>query len=467
MTDEVPAALVIGGGIAGIRASLDIAEAGYMVHLVEREASIGGRMAQLDKTFPTLDCSSCILTPLMVDVGRHPNIVLHTLSEVREVDPVPGDGGSDGASPPAEPRYRVEVVHKPRYVNLDACTGCGSCARACRLRGRVIDAFNEGLGKRAAAYVPFPQAVPLKYAIDPDSCLYLTRGTCGRTFLCKEACSAGAIELDQVETSEVLYVHAIVLATGFDLLGPATKPEFGYGRYPEVLTGIEFERLAAASGPTAGEIVVNGRQPRDVVFIKCVGSRDPHAGVPYCSRVCCMYTAKQAHLVRERLPDARITIFYIDVRAFGKGCEEFYDRVRREGAVYRRGEPGEVWRKGDRLVVSAEDTLLGQPVQVEADLVVLANAILPRRDAAAVAQTTGVRWSSDGFFRELDPVFAPVATESPNIFVAGCCAGPKDIPDTIAEAKAAAASALVALSYADRASARATVVEAACQEAAG
>jgi len=433
-----PAVLVIGGGIAGIQAALDVADAGYTVYLVEREPSIGGHMAQLDKTFPTLDCSSCILTPRMVDVARHPNVELMTYSEVVSVDPFPADEGSGEG-------FRVRVRRKPRYVDVDRCTGCGSCAAACRMKGRVINRFDEGISRRSAIYVPFPQAVPLKYTVDPAACLYLTRGRCGETFLCKDACLAGAIDFEQQETFVDLEVGAIILATGFDLLDPRLKPEFGYGVYPEVMTGIEFERLLSASGPTKGQIVVHGREPEDVVFIQCVGSRDPHTGVPYCSRICCMATAKHAYLVRDKLPDARVTVFYIDVRAFGKGYEEFYDRVERGGVIYRRGEPAEVYRRGDRLVVLAEDTLLGKPIEVEADLVVLATAVVPRADVSGVAAMVGVERSPDGFFQEAHPKLRPVGTLRDGVFIAGCCQGPKDIPDTVAQAKAAAASALVTL----------------------
>jgi len=450
--------LVIGGGIAGIQAALDIADAGYKVYLVEREPSVGGRMAQLDKTFPTLDCSSCILTPKMVDVGQHPNIELMTYSEVVSVGLVDWetgelvDGGTqESTDQPANlPTFRVRVRKKPRYVDVDKCTGCGLCAAACRMKGRVISRFDEGIVKRSAIYVPFPQAVPLKYTVDPTACLYLTRGRCGKTFLCKEACPAGAIDFEQQEEFVDLEVGAIIVATGYDLIDPRLKPEFAYGVYPEVMTGIEFERLSSASGPTMGEITVNGKEPKDVVFIKCVGSRDPHAGVPYCSRVCCMYTAKHAHLVRDKIPDARITVFYMDVRAFGKGYEEFYDRVKHERVLYRRGEPAEVYRRGDKLVVLAEDTLLGKPIEVEADLVVLATAVVPRTDAAEVAALLGLERSPDGFFQEAHPKLRPVDTQMDGVFLAGCCQGPKDIPDTVAQAKAAASSALGVLARRQR-----------------
>ena len=469
------AALVIGGGIAGIQAALDIADAGYKVYLVEREPSVGGRMAQLDKTFPTLDCSSCILTPKMVDVGNHPNIELMTYSEVISVESVNWETGRPvnwetgklvdrGAQESADqstnlpiyqstnvPTFRVRVKKKPRYVDLDKCTGCGSCAAACRMKGRVISRFDEGIAKRSAIYVPFPQAVPLKYTIDPTACLYLTRGKCGKTFLCQDACPAGAIDFEQTDEFVDLEVGTIIVATGFDLIDPRLKPEFGYGVYPGVMTGVEFERLSSASGPTLGRITVNGKEPHDVVFIKCVGSREHRreqavqGGVPYCSRVCCMYTAKHAHLVRDKIPDANITVFYMDVRAFGKGYEEFYDRVRHEKVIYRRGEPAEVYRRGDKLVVLAEDTLLGQPIEVEADLVVLATAIVPRTDASETAALLGLERSPDGFFQEAHLKFRPVDTQMDGIFLAGCCQGPKDIPDTVAQAKAAASSAMVVL----------------------
>jgi len=425
-----PAALVIGGGIAGIQASLDIAEAGFRVHLVERSPSIGGRMSQLDKTFPTLDCSACILTPKMVDAGRHPNIDLYTYSEVVQVTGEAGD-------------FHARIRVKPRYIDPEKCHGCGLCAEACRLAGRISSDFNAGMGKRAAVYVPFPQAVPLVYTVDPEACVYLTRGVCGKTFKCKDACTAGAIDFDQKEVFVDVDAATIINATGFDVFDPNLRPELGYGVYPHVITSLEFERLASASGPTAGKITLDGALPKKLVFIQCVGSRDRSLNLPYCSRVCCMAVAKQAHLAHDRIPGAEITVFYMDIRAFGKGFEEFYDRVRHEGVLYRRGNPSEVLRRGDRLVVRAEDTLLGEPVEVEADLVVLAVGIRPRADAQSVAEMLGLALDENGFFQEAHPKVGIVESNRPGVFLAGCCQGPKDIPDTVAHAKAAASAALI------------------------
>jgi heterodisulfide reductase subunit A len=423
-----PATLVIGAGIAGIQAALDIADAGFKVYLVERDPSIGGHMAQLDKTFPTLDCSACILTPKMVDVARHPNIVLHTYSEVQAVR------GQVGA-------FAVRVLRRARYVNEDLCTGCGDCALKCPRK--VPDEFNMELSQRRAIYLPFPQAVPMLMTIDPVECIYLTRGKCG---LCQKICQAEAIDFEQTDQELDLEVDAIVVATGFDPFDATRKPEFGYGRYPNVISGLEFERLASASGPTAGKIQLNGKELKEIVFVHCVGSRDKLVGREYCSRICCMYTAKQAHLAHDKIDGANITVFYMDVRAFGKGFEEFYDRVRAEGVTYRRANPSEVYRRGDRLIVRAEDTLLGRTVEVPADLVVLATGVQPRADAEQVAEMLGLEFSEDGFFAEAHPELRPVDTSKPGVFLAGTCQAPKDIPDTVAQAKAAAAGAIVEMS---------------------
>ncbi|MGD1995901.1 MAG: 2Fe-2S iron-sulfur cluster-binding protein [Anaerolineae bacterium] len=345
-------------------------------------------------------------------------------------------------------------VGTPFLEFSDACIACGACAFVCPTGAikleditakeprPLLSEFDMGLAKRGNIYIPFPQAVPKVPVIDREHCLHYALGRCGT---CEVFCEADAIEYDQEDEFIDLSVDTVIVATGFDLIDPTELPEFGYGQYPEVMTGLEFERLASASGPTAGQVRINGKEPEDVVFIQCVGSRDPHTGVPYCSRICCMYTAKHAHLVRDRLPDARITVFYMDVRAFGKGYEEFYDRVKHERVIYRRGEPSEVFRRGTRLVVRAEDTLLRRTVEVEADLVVLATAVVPRSDAGEVAGLMDMERSPDGFFKEAHQKYRPMETRHPGVFIAGCCQSPKDIPDTVAQAKGAAASALVAL----------------------
>ena len=430
--DVTPAVLVIGGGIAGIHASLDIADAGFKVYLVEKTPSVGGRMAQLDETFPTLDCSSCILTPKMTAVGSHPNIELLTYSEVIEVDGFIGN-------------FDIKVKKKPRYIDVNKCTGCGACAEACLLKGRIPSEFNCGLRMEAASYIPFEQAVPAKYTIDPDRCLMVTKGKCGKSPACQEACTAGAIDFEQKEEIIEFGVGSIIVATGFDPFDPKLKPELGYEKYDNVITGLELERLSSASGPTLGKISINGKEPKDVVFVHCVGSRDEVVGNLYCSRVCCMYLAKQAHYVKDKIHDARVTVFYIDMRAFGKGFEEFYNRVKEEGVVYRRGNVSEIYKRGDKLIVRAEDTLLGEPVEVEADLVVLGIGMVPRVDSDDLARLLKISKSADGFFLEAHPKLRPEDTAVDGVYLAGCCQGPKDIPDAVAQAGAAAAKAMIPL----------------------
>lgn len=432
-----PSAMVMGAGVAGIQAALDVADAGFQVYLVEKTPSVGGRMAQLDKTFPTLDCSACILTPKMVDAASHPNIELLAYSEVEDI------GGFVG-------NFEVKIRKKARYVDTSKCTGCGDCADVCRVKNRIPSEFNEGTGKRSAIYLPFPQAVPAKFTIDPERCLFLTKGKCGKEPKCVEVCNAKAIDFEQEDEILEIKVGAIIVATGFDVFDAARKPEYGYSENPAVITGLEMERLVSATGPTAGKILVgegeNAKEPKEVAFIQCVGSRDQSVGNEYCSRVCCMYTAKQAHLIKEKIPDANIRVYYMDVRAFGKGFEEFYDRVRREGVRYIRGNPSEIYRKGDKTVIKAEDTLTATPLEDEVDLVVLAVGLEPKKDAREVIDLLRLSQSSDKFFMEAHPKLRPVDTSSDGVFLAGCCQAPKDIPDTVAQAKGAAASALIPLS---------------------
>ncbi len=434
--DAEPSALVIGAGIAGIQAALDIADAGFKVYLVEKTPSVGGRMAQLDKTFPTLDCSACILTPKMVDCASHPNIELLSYSEVEEI------GGYIG-------NFDVKVRKKARYVDFDKCTGCGDCAMECRVKDRFPSEFDQSMGKRSAVYLPFPQAVPAKYTIDPQNCLYLSKGKCGKSPKCAEVCQAGAINFDQVDDIVEFKVGAVIVATGFDPFDATRKPEYGYSDYPNVITGMEMERLVSASGPTGGKVkIFNGTEeiePREIAFIKCVGSRDASIGNEYCSRVCCMYVAKQAHLLRDKMPDARIRVYYMDVRAFGKGFEEFYDRVRRENVRYIRGNPSEIFKRGNKLVVKVEDTLTATPIEDEVDLVVLGVGLEPRADMRQTMELLRLSQSPDRFFLEAHPKLRPVDTATDGVFLAGCCQGPKDIPDTVAQAKGAASSAMIPL----------------------
>ena len=435
--DVEPATLIIGAGIAGIQAALDIANAGFKVFLVEKTPSVGGKMSQLDKTFPTLDCSACILTPKMVDVASHPNIELMTYSQVEEVSGYVGN-------------FEVKVRKKARYVDMGKCTGCGACGEECRLSGRIANEFDVGMGKRGAIYLPFPQAVPAKYTIDPERCLYLTKGKCGKSPKCVDACPAGAIDFDQKDEVVDFKVGSIIVATGFDVFDADRKPEYGYSDYNNVITSLEMERLVSASGPTGGKVVLGEGDdafvPKDIAFIKCVGSRDESVGNEYCSRVCCMYSAKLAHLVKEKNPEANVRIYYMDVRAFGKGFEEFYDRVRREGVRYIRGNPSEIFKRGDKLVVKVEDTLAAKPLEDEVDMVVLAVGLEPRKDAREIMDLLRLSQSSDRFFLEAHPKLAPVDTATDGVYLAGCAQGPKDIPDTVAQAKGAASSALILLS---------------------
>jgi heterodisulfide reductase subunit A len=444
--DVEPSALIIGAGIAGIQAALDIADAGFKVYLVEKTPSVGGHMAQLDKTFPTLDCSACILTPKMVDVANHPNIELLTYSQVEEISGYVGN-------------FDVKVRKKSRFVDVTKCTGCGACAEACRQAGRIPNEFDEGMGMRSCIYLPFPQAVPAKYTIDKDTCLFLTKGKCGEKPKCAEACEAGAIDFELQDEMVEFKVGTIIVATGFDVFDARNKPEYGYGTYPEVLTALEFERLVSASGPYGGKVVLPQRGkkkkkkegeeeeaprvPKNITFIQCVGSRDKSVGNEYCSRVCCMYTAKQAHLAKDKIPDAEITIFYMDVRAFGKGYEEFYDRVRREGIRYVRGNPSEIYKRGDKLVVRAEDTLTATPLEHETDMVVLSVGLMPRSDRREIIDMLKLSSSPDQFYLEAHPKLRPVDTATDGIFLAGACQGPKDIPDAVGQAKGAASAAMI------------------------
>ncbi len=420
-------ALVVGGGVAGIQAALDLADMGFKVYLVEKEPTIGGVMARLDKTFPTMDCAACILTPKMVDVARHKNIELITYAEVKEVDGYIGN-------------FRVKIEKKPRYVREDKCTGCGLCSEACPIE--VPNEFDLGLGVRKAIYVPFPQAVPLVYTIDRDHCV-----GCG---MCAAVCGPEAIDYDQEPEIIEIEVGTIIVATGFKIFDARKVEEYGYGRHANVINALEFERLINASGPTGGKLLrpSDGREPKRIAFIQCVGSRDEKFN-KYCSRVCCMYAIKNARLYKEKHPEAEVYIFYMDIRAFGKGYEEFYKRAQDEyGIKFIRGKPAEIKEDPEtkNLIVRVENTFLGKTIELEFDLVVLSVGLEPSEDSDKIAKLFKLSRSADGFFLEAHPKLKPVDTHTEGVFLAGCCQGPKDIPDSVAQGSAAAARAAIPMS---------------------
>lgn len=420
--------LVIGGGVAGIQAALDCADGGIEVVLVEREPSIGGKMSKLDKTFPTVDCSSCILGPRMVDISQHPLITLYTLSEVEEV------GGFVG-------NFTVKVRRKAAYVDWEACTGCGLCMEKCPSK-RVSDRFNEGIGKTTAINIPFPQAIPKKASIDAQGCLMLTKGKCG---VCAKVCPAKAIDFTQQDSFVEEKVGAIIAATGYDLFDFAKYGEYGGGRYPDVITSLQYERLLSASGPTGGHIKrpSDGKEPRDIVFIQCVGSRDKSIGRPYCSGFCCMYTAKQTILTKDHLPDSQSYVFYMDIRAPGKLYDEFTRRAMEDyGARYIRGRVSAIQPRNGRYLIKGADTLLGEQVQIEADMVVLAVGAEAAVGAPALAEKLRISYDAYGFFLEGHPKLKPVETNTAGVYLAGACQGPKDIPASVAQGSAAAGKVL-------------------------
>lgn len=413
-------ALVIGGGIAGITAALELADAGIEVALIESKPSIGGHMAQLNKTFPTLDCSQCILTPKMVEVVNHPNIKLYAYSEVKNVEGSPGN-------------YKVTIFMKPRGVDPTKCVSCGLCSEKCP--ASTINEFDEGLSKRKAIYKPFPQAVPSAYTIDFNACK-----RCG---LCAKICPRGAINLDDKGQVVELDVGAIILATGFDLIDLRSYDEWGYAKHPDVITSLQLERLISPIGPTRGALLrpSNGQSVSSIVFILCAGSRDTSGrGVPYCSKICCMYSMKNAILIKELMPSTVIWIFYIDIRAAGKGYEEFYEKCRREGVIFVRGKVSEVEynHQSGKLIVKAEDTLLCSPIEVETDLVVLCPAIVPSRSILELVEKLKMSLSEDGFIQEKHPKIDPVATLKEGVYVCGCASSPKDIRESVVEAQATA-----------------------------
>jgi heterodisulfide reductase subunit A len=418
-------ALVIGGGIAGIQASLDIANTGHKVILIEKDPSIGGHMSQLSETFPTLDCSQCILTPRMVEVAQHPNITLYTYSELESLEGFIGN-------------FKAKIRRKSKSLDEKLCTGCGQCTTKCPVK-KIPSEFNEGLGKRTAIYVPFPQAVPNKPVIDRANCTYYIKGKCK---VCEIVCPTKAIRFDQEDKIMEVEIGAIVIATGFTVKQPDFFPEYGYGKYPDVITGLQFERLASASGPTLGEIrrPSDGKVPEKIVFLACAGSRDPAKGIPYCSKICCMYIAKHAMLYQHKVHGGKSYVFYMDIRAGGKQYEEFVRRaIEDDGVNYVRGRVSRIYEKNGKLMVSGVDTLLNaMPVEIEADMVVLATAGVANEGAEELAQKLHISYDPYKFFAEAHPKLKPVETNTAGIFLAGACQAPRDIPESVAMASGAA-----------------------------
>lgn len=423
-----PSVLVIGGGVAGLEAGLDLADKGYRVHLVERLPTVGGKMALLYKVFPTNDCAPCILAPKTAYAHIHPNINLLTNSEVRSVKGYIGN-------------FHVEVIQKPRYVDTERCTGCGECVEKCPCR--VVDnVYAAGMGERKAIYIPFDQAIPKKAVIDEENCLHFRKGVCR---LCEKACPTDVIDFEQQIKTIDIKVGAIIVATGFDEYNPAPKSEYGYGRYGNVITQFQLARLLDIDGPTAGQLLrpTDGSKPKSVVMIQCVGSRDKKTN-DYCSNICCMVALKHAQMIREMiLPDAEIYICYIDMRTTGKGFEEYYRRTRELGIHFIRGRPSEIIEETDtgNLVVKVEDSDIGHLLEIEAGLVVLSCATIPSSGTRQLSQTLGIELDENGFFKEMHPKLRPVETNVRGIYICGAAQGPKDIPSSIVQAKAAASFA--------------------------
>jgi len=410
--------LIVGGGIAGITAALELGYLGYKVHLVERKPSIGGNMAKLTKVFPTLDCAQCILTPRMAEVGRNPNVNLLTYAEVQEVSGRPGN-------------YNVKIFMKPRGVDVEKCRSCGVCAKVCPVT--VPDEYNEGLSERKAAYIEFPQAVPSAYTIDFEACT-----KCGK---CEQLCPAKAINLEDKGKIVELNVGAIIMATGYQLYDANKLKQYGYGIYPDVITMMALERLTSASGPTGGYVKkADGSDVKKIAIVLCAGSRDKNH-IPYCSRICCMYSLKQAFLLKKML-GIDVTIYYTDIRATGKGYEELYWRCQEAGVVFIRGKVAEIWKnKNGKLVVVAEDTLLNEVQEDEYDMVALATPMIPSAGLQELAAKMKLAIGEDGFIQEKHPKLDPVDSLKAGIFACGCALSPKDVRDTVSDALAAAAKA--------------------------
>jgi heterodisulfide reductase subunit A len=429
--------LIIGGGIAGIQASLEIANSHHKVYLVEKSGTIGGHMAMFDKTFPTLDCAACILTPKMVDVSQHANIQLMTYCEVQSISGIPGN-------------YKVTLLQKARRVNVNTCTGCGTCAEKCPATAK--SEFDYGTTMRKAIYMPFPQAVPNKYLIDADSCRYVQTGKCA---VCVKFCPVeNCINLDEKDQSIEINVGNIILATGFKPFDASRMEQYGYGKFPNVITSLELERLVNAAGPTGGNISLRSQdkkgnwifnsespEPKSLALIHCVGSRDENHN-KYCSRVCCMYSLKLAHLIKEKIPEAEIFEYYIDMRAYGKGYEEFYKRIEEEGVHIIRGKTAKIEERESQLLLRTEDIEKGRMQEQMVDMVVLAVGLEPHPGTKNLADMLGISYSADGWLTESDALSNTTGTPSGGIYIAGTCQGPKDIPDSVVQGSAAASNVI-------------------------
>jgi heterodisulfide reductase subunit A len=417
--------LVIGGGVAGLTAGLDLADKGYKVHIVERLPTIGGKMALLYKVFPTNDCAPCILAPKTAYANVHPQINLLTHSEVESVEGYIGN-------------FNVEVIRKPRYIDAKKCTGCGECVEACPVKVRD-GVYSGGLGQRKAVYIPYDQAIPKKAVIDAQNCLYLQKNVCR---LCEKACPTQAIDFEQQTRAIKLKIGAIIVATGFDEYSPFEKTEYGYGRYGNVITQFQLARLLDIDGPTGGKLLrpTDSREPKKVVMIQCVGSRDQNTN-DYCSNICCMYALKHAQMIKGMvLPDSEIYICFIDMRTVGKDFEKYYRSTRELGIHFIRGKPSEIVEDSDtkNLLLKVEDPDIGQFLKIEADLVVLSCATIPSSGTGQLSQVLGIKRDENGFFKEVHPKLRPVETNVRGIYICGAAQGPKDIPDSIIQANAAA-----------------------------
>ena len=423
----IGAVMVIGGGIGGMQASLDLADSGFFVYMVDNSPTIGGVMAQLDKTFPTNDCAMCIMSPKLVECGRHMNIRVMTHAEIEGVEGQPG-------------RFSVTVTRKPRYIRFDKCTGCGECAKHCPVT--AIDTYNEKLSKRAAIYIKYPQAIPKVYLIDREQCI-----GCG---LCERVCLAKAVNYADSQVVEKIEVGSIILAPGYEVFDAHLRPEFGYGVYPNVVTSIEFERLLSATGPHRGHLLrpSDGTVPERIAFIQCVGSRDSNCGNDYCSSICCMYATKEAIIAKEHVHFVKPTIFYMDVRAYGKGFDAYYERAKSEYGIRfikcMVSKIREHFKTKNLLFTYLDDQ--GNFVEEEFELVVLSVGMVPSKATMEMAKRMGVELDTYGYCKTKP--FEPTSTSRPGIYVCGAFQGPKDIPETVSQASGAVADATGIISQA-------------------